>query len=375
TAVQALKLGAADYVVKREGYLTQLPSTVESAIAQWALADEKEALLTLNGIVRTVASTLDLEEILREVADAAATLLRADFSLVSLLSDDGSELVPASWHGGRAEVLSRLRFRLGDDIPGRAAAGRRAVGVPDIRLEDATVYREAAVLDGVGGVLGVPMLAHDRLLGVLTVADQGPRAFTPQEEALLAALAAHAAVGIENAKLLDQARRHAAELEEQVRERTRNLEAANQQLEAASRHKSEFLANMSHELRTPLNSIIGFSELLLGQAASSLTERQARFLGHIHNSGKHLLQLINDILDLSKVEAGKFVLQPEPLPVTQTLEDILVIARGLANKKGQTIEAQIEEDLPSLHADPVRFKQILFNLLSNAVKFTPDGGA
>jgi signal transduction histidine kinase len=104
----------------------------------------------------------------------------------------------------------------------------------------------------------------------------------------------------------------------------------------------------------------------------SLTEKQARYLGHIHNGGKHLLHLIGDVLDLAKVEAGKFVLQPETLPVAATLEDILVIGRALAKKKAQTVEAEIEADLPALRADPVRFKQILFNLLSNAVKFTPD---
>jgi signal transduction histidine kinase len=152
------------------------------------------------------------------------------------------------------------------------------------------------------------------------------------------------------------------------------LAAANQQLEAASRHKSEFLANMSHELRTPLNSILGFSQLLLEQTQEVLPAKQIRFLSNIHNSGQHLLQLINDILDLSKVEAGKFILQPEPLPVAATLEDILVIGRGLANKKGQLIETEIAPGLPPLQADPVRFKQILFNLLSNAIKFTPEKG-
>ena len=159
-----------------------------------------------------------------------------------------------------------------------------------------------------------------------------------------------------------------------MQERTRELEAMNERLQEASRHKSEFLANMSHELRTPLNSIIGFAELLTGQGFGPLTERQARYLGHIHNSGKHLLQLINDILDLSKVEAGKFVLQLHPLPVAQTLEEILVVARGLANIKSQEIHADIAPNLPPLTADPVRFKQILFNLLSNAAKFTPEQG-
>jgi signal transduction histidine kinase len=110
------------------------------------------------------------------------------------------------------------------------------------------------------------------------------------------------------------------------------------------------------------------------EGVGPLNEKQARYITHVANGGKHLLQLIGDILDISKVEAGKFVLKPEPIPVAQSLEDILVIARGLANKKAQEIQVEIAPDLPFLHADPVRFKQILFNLLSNAVKFTPEKG-
>jgi PAS domain S-box-containing protein len=155
-------------------------------------------------------------------------------------------------------------------------------------------------------------------------------------------------------------------LEEESRQR--------QRFEDLSRSKSAFIATMSHELRTPLNSVIGFADLLLGEGVGPLTEKQTRYLGHIHQSGKHLLHLISDILDLSKIEAEKFQLQCEAISVPVTLEDILVIARGLAHKKSQTIRADVSPDLPLLHADPIRFKQILFNLLSNAVKFTPESG-
>ena len=157
-----------------------------------------------------------------------------------------------------------------------------------------------------------------------------------------------------------------------LRQHRDHLETALRQAEAASWAKSEFLANMSHELRTPLNSIIGFSEVLQTQAHGPLTEKQARYLGHIHQSGKDLLDRISNVLDLVAEQTGKLILRPEPLAVAQTLEEVLVSLRGLAHKKGQSIETRVEPDLPSLRADPVRFKQILFNLLSNAVKFTPE---
>ena len=165
-----------------------------------------------------------------------------------------------------------------------------------------------------------------------------------------------------------------AQLSLAVRERTQALEVALQEAEAASRAKSEFLANMSHELRTPLNAIIGFSEVLQTQAHGPLTEKQARYLGHIHQSGKDLLERISNVLDLVAEQTGKLILRPEPLAVAQTLEEVLVSLRGLAHKKGQSIETRVEPDLPSLRADPVRFKQIVFNLLENAVKFTPEQG-
>jgi signal transduction histidine kinase len=164
-------------------------------------------------------------------------------------------------------------------------------------------------------------------------------------------------------------------LEARVEDRTRALQRANDELQAASRHKSAFLANMSHELRTPLNAVIGFAELLLEHRATLPAEKQVRYTEVIRASGTHLLTLINEILDISKIEAGRVVLEPEPLSVAQTLEDISVIARGLANRKGQVLTAEAEPDLPPLVADPVRFKQILFNLLSNAVKFTPERGS
>ncbi|MCZ7627491.1 MAG: ATP-binding protein [Candidatus Methylomirabilis sp.] len=169
-------------------------------------------------------------------------------------------------------------------------------------------------------------------------------------------------------------RRHADELEATVEARTRELRAVNAQLEAASRHKSEFLTHMSHELRTPLNAILGFSELLRSPAFGPLNEQQARHLNHIRASGRHLLIITNDLLDLAKVEAGKIELYPEPFDIDKVLMAVLGDLQPMADQKRLVLTTYVEPDMLPLTADPVRFKQILYNLLSNAIKFTPEGG-
>ncbi len=150
---------------------------------------------------------------------------------------------------------------------------------------------------------------------------------------------------------------------------------AKREAEEANRAKSEFLANMSHELRTPLNSIIGFAEILRDGICGELNEDQVACAIDIHESGKHLLQMINDILDLSKVEAGKMELQLEEFSVDEALDDVQSIIRDTVSKKRLNLQIVIPEDLPDVYADLVKFKQIMYNLLSNAVKFTPERGS
>jgi signal transduction histidine kinase len=146
------------------------------------------------------------------------------------------------------------------------------------------------------------------------------------------------------------------------------------QIEAASRHKSEFLANMSHELRTPLNAIIGFSEVLLERMFGELNPKQEEYLQDILTSGRHLLSLINDILDLSKVEAGRMELEPSAFDLPLTLEGCLTLVRERASRHGITLELDMDESLGQFVADERKLRQVVLNLLSNAVKFTPEGG-
>jgi signal transduction histidine kinase len=227
---------------------------------------------------------------------------------------------------------------------------------------------------GLVSFLGLPVRFQDALHGVLAFNTFAPRVFTAEEITFLNSFAHQAAVAIQNARLYEALGRHAASLEERVRERTRELEDARRHAEAASRFKSEFLANMSHELVAPLNAIIGLSEMLLGGEAGRLTEAQVQHVGKISRAGEHLKDLIMDVLDLTKVEWGKLTLRPEPLQVAAVLKDILDISRALAWKKAQELHVDIASALPTVQADPVRFKQICYNLLSNAVKFTPKGG-
>jgi signal transduction histidine kinase/DNA-binding response OmpR family regulator len=170
------------------------------------------------------------------------------------------------------------------------------------------------------------------------------------------------------------------ELEQRVKARTAQLAAANKELEFRNREveratqmKSKFLANMSHELRTPLNAIVGFSDLLAEGTPGQLNEKQKRFVNHIKQGSGHLLQLINDILDLSKIEAGQLELRTEDFPISDALPEVLSTIRPLAMAKNILVQHKVETEL-TVHADRVRFKQVLFNLLSNAVKFTPKGG-
>ncbi len=353
-------------------FASQAAIAIENARLHKAALRRMEELQALLRATRSVMSGLNLEGTLDRILTEAAQISGSPRVKILLLDNRTGELQLKAVKNPTARVSAGLRPRIG--LSHIVVATREPLFVSDCQHDSRNPYADQDREFGHVTYLGLPILVGEEVAGVLTFNTTEPREYTPEEIAYLMSFTTQAAIAIENARLYEETRRHAAELEQRVAERTAELEWANRELAAASQHKSAFLANMSHELRTPLNGILGFAQILQEQAGPALTEKQRRYLNHIYGSGQHLLTLINDILDLSKVEAGKVVLQPEPLPVAQTLEDLLVIARGLANKRAQTLTAEIAPDLPPLTADPVRFKQILFNLLSNAVKFTPDRG-
>jgi two-component system, NtrC family, sensor kinase len=175
--------------------------------------------------------------------------------------------------------------------------------------------------------------------------------------------------------MADRLRQSYLELERKVAVRTRELQEKSHELEIANQHKSEFLANMSHELRTPLNAVIGFSEVLAERYFGDLNAKQAEYVADIHSSGTHLLSLINDILDLSKVEAGRMELEPSEFDLKGTLQNATTLVRERAHRQGIALKLELASDLGSIRADERKVKQIMLNLLSNAVNFTPEGGA
>src|SRR5438128_3813228 len=209
---------------------------------------------------------------------------------------------------------------------------------------------------GTQSIVFAPMLLEGRGIGTLWVGRPFKGAFSDKQIALLKTFADQAVIAIQNARLF------------------REIQDKGRQLEIANQHKSDFLANMSHELRTPLNAIIGFSEVLLERLFGDVNEKQDDYLKDIHSSGRHLLSLINDILDLSKIEAGRMELEVSTFDLASALFNAMTLVRERAQRHNIALQLDVDEAFGDIVADERKVKQILLNLLSNAVKFTPDGG-
>lgn len=287
----------------------------------------------------------------QQLVQGAATLLNASEGVL-LLSHNGGEMrVAYQWQEESSSNGATARLAL----PASTVLAH-VVNATEAVLFERTSPQLVLATGGSADAMAAPLVWKGRVMGVIAIFKREMPYFDTAHLGLLALLAQHGAGVLENVRLVSE------------------LQETNFDLSRASQLKSEFLANMSHELRTPLNAILGFSEILIDQTFGDLNERQARYLNNINNSGRHLLDLINDILDLSKIEAGKMELQAEPFRLDGALQEVYTILEPLANKKDLKIELDISKVPQRIVADRLRLKQILYNIMSNAVKFTPEGG-
>ena len=316
-------------------------------------------LEALGAVGQAVSSSLNPNEVLNTIITQAVQLSGSDGGSIYKFDEDAREFRVETVCGTSPEAfdaLRRARIALNDTFIGKAAALGRPLELTDLR--DAPLDPHLSVLAETGwrSLVAVPMLREGRVVGAMVIRRHTPGRIPQEVYDLLETFASQSSLALINAQLY------------------RQLERQSAALEVASRHKSEFLASMSHELRTPLNAIIGFSEVLLERMFGELNERQDDYLRDIWSSGKHLLELLNDILDLSKIEAGQMVLNRSEFAVRESLEYCLSMVRERALKQGILLSLEVDPQVGLLDADRLRFRQVVLNLLSNAVKFTPDGG-
>jgi signal transduction histidine kinase len=303
-------------------------------------------------------STFDLQTVLETLVVSAVRLCEADVGHIARPKDGGFFQTQASF-GMSPEFkgeLERTPFNPGrGSVIGRALLERATVQVLDAQTDPEYKLSKAQKVGGYRTVIGAPLLREGAAIGVFGLGRYSVRPFTNKQIELLTTFADQAVIAIENVRLFDE------------------IQDKSKQLAEASERKSQFLASMSHELRTPLNAIIGLTEMMVTNAARFGTENALEPLRRANAAGKHLLDLINEVLDLSKIEAGKLELNPEPVSLARLIDEVIGTAGQLAEKNKNRLLVEAHENLGTLTADSMRLKQILLNLLSNACKFTKEG--
>jgi signal transduction histidine kinase len=343
-----------------KGQLEEYSRTLEKKveIRTRELARSVAELTALSEVSQSVSSTLDLETVLDNIVQHAVRLSKADAGTIYEFSEADQVFLPRINFGVDKDFIDSItqaRFGIGDGtILGRAGESRSVVQVPDIReiRDDRLNHIRKA---GFRSVLAVPLLRKDRLVGSLVVRRKQEGEFAGETVDLLQTFAAQSAIALHNARLFQE------------------LEVKSRELRIADKHKSEFLANMSHELRTPLNAILGYTELVLDGIYGEVPDRIREVVERLEKNGSHLLRLINDVLDISKIEAGQLELSLETYCLREVTRTVLATLEPLAAEKSLGLDATFPDRLPHGKGDPQRIAQVLVNLIGNAIKFTDEG--
>jgi signal transduction histidine kinase len=321
------------------------------------LARSVEELRALGDVTQAVNSTINLETVLTTIVAKATQLSNTEAGAIYVFDDASREFRLRATYGMDDTIIAEIRDRhihLGETAIGRAVEQRLPIQVPDIQSDPSAVL-DVIVRAGFRALLTVPLLGADRIVGALVVRRKEPGEFAKNTIELLQTFAAQSVLAIQNARLF------------------REIEEKGRQLAEASQHKSQFLANMSHELRTPLNAILGYTELILDSVYGEMPEKARRVLDRVQRNGRHLLGLINDVLDLSKIEAGQLSLSLADYSLNNVIQSVFSAVEPLASEKQIKLKIDIVPELPQGRGDERRLTQVLLNLVGNAIKFTDSG--
>ncbi len=322
------------------------------------LAQSVEELRALGDVSQAVNSTIDLETVLSTIVAKAVQLSGTEAGAIYVFDAASQEFRLRATYGMDDAIIAELRDRhvqIGESAIGEAARQRLPVQISDVQNDQSALVLDVIVRAGFRALLTVPLLGADRIVGALVVRRREPGAFPQHTVELLQTFAAQSVLAIENANLFTE------------------VEEKSHQLEMASQHKSQFLANMSHELRTPLNAVLGYTELILDDVYGEMPEKARVVLDRIQRNGKHLLGLINDVLDLSKIEAGQLTLALAAYSMGEVVASVHSAVESLAREKHIALKIELASDLPPAHGDGRKLTQVLLNLVGNAIKFTDEG--
>jgi signal transduction histidine kinase len=317
-----------------------------------------EELKMLSDVGQAVSSTLDLRAVLSTILTASLGVTRANAGAVYRYSraEHAFRLVESvGWDEALTRSVSDLRIAETETAMGEAVARRMPVQLADTAQRASNPLRDLTLGAGFHSALIVPLVGPERILGAIILMRKEAGEFPPETVRLMQTLASQSVLAIQNARLF------------------REIADKSEQLALASQHKSQFLANMSHELRTPLNAILGYAELLVDGIYGVLADRPKGVLERIQNNGKHLLALINDVLDLAKIEAGQLTLTLEDYALAEVVRSVVTATEPLATAKGLKFTATLQDGMPMGHGDARRVSQVLLNLVGNAIKFTDVG--